>query len=271
MKRDFLSMMDAADRLDALVDAGVAWSKKGVGLVTSDLAGRTLALLFEKPSTRTRVSFEVAMIELGGQPLYLSAQDLQLGRGETVEDTARVLSRYVAGIAYRAFSHETMRALASSAEVPVINALDDLEHPCQVLADLVTIKAHLGGCPVGYKPNPNVVGLAEAQAREKGGTVAVVVNPEEAVADADVVYTDVWISMGDEAEETERVEIFQPYRVTSELMAGAKDDALFMHCLPAHRGMEVTNEVIDSPQSVVFDQAENRLHAQKALLVDLLG
>jgi ornithine carbamoyltransferase len=304
MKRDLVSMADVGDRLDTLLDDALRWCRERASRPAQDLKGKTLALIFEKPSTRTRVSLEVAATELGGSALYLSARDLQLGRGETVEDTARVLSRYVDGIAYRAFSHENMAALASHASVPVVNALDDLEHPCQAIADLFTMRQHFGSleglriayvgdgnnvcnslllgaalsgmhivaaCPAGYEPNSRIVGLAEAKARESEGSVEVVVDPEEAVADADVVYTDVWVSMGDEAEESERVGIFHPYRVTSELMARAKDEAIFMHCLPAHRGMEVTNEVIDSAQSVVFDQAENRLHAQKAILVDLLG
>jgi len=268
------------------------------------LEGKSLGMIFEKPSTRTRVSFEVAMTQLGGHGLYLSTRDLQLGRGETVEDTAKVLSRYVDGIIYRGFSHQITRELARHSTVPVINALDDAEHPMQILADLLTVlerKGDLRGlklayigdgnnvanslalgaamvgmhfviaCPEGYDPDENLWREAERLARERGGKVEIVRDPLEAARGADAVYTDVWVSMGDEEERDRRLKVFRPYQVTVEVMERAKEDAIFMHCLPAHRGEEVAQEVIDGRWSVVFDQAENRLHAQKAALLKLLS
>jgi len=268
------------------------------------LEGKSLGMIFEKPSTRTRVSFEVAMTQLGGHGLYLSTRDLQLGRGETVEDTAKVLSRYVDGIIYRGFSHQITRELARHSTVPVINALDDAEHPMQILADLLTVlerKGDLRGlklayigdgnnvanslalgaamvgmhfviaCPKGYDPDENLWREAERLARERGGKVEIVRDPLEAARGADAVYTDVWVSMGDEEERDRRLKVFRPYQVTVEVMERAKEDAIFMHCLPAHRGEEVAQEVIDGRWSVVFDQAENRLHAQKAALLKLLS
>jgi ornithine carbamoyltransferase len=263
------------------------------------LKGKTLAMIFEKPSTRTRVSFEVGMWQLGGYALYLSATDLQLGRGETIGDTARVLSRYVDGIMARVFAHQTILDLVKYSAVPVINGLSDLTHPCQGLADLFTIYekkgylsglklAYIGdgnnvahsliyGCskvgidiavanPKGYEPNPKVVSEGREEARRKGKVVTVTNDPVEAVLGADVVYTDVWASMGKEKEHEERVKIFKPYQVNAELVKRAKQDYIFMHCLPAHRGEEVTDEVADSKNSVIFDQAENRMHTQKALM-----
>jgi ornithine carbamoyltransferase len=263
------------------------------------LKGKTLAMIFEKPSTRTRVSFEVGMWQLGGYALYLSASDLQLGRGETIGDTAQVLSRYVDGIMARVFAHQTILDLVKYSTVPVINGLSDFTHPCQGLADLFTIYekkgqlsglklAYLGdgnnvahsliyGCskvgidiavasPKGYEPNPKVVSEGREEARRKGKVVTVTNDPVEAVLGADVVYTDVWASMGKEKEHEERVKIFKPYQVNTELVKRAKQDYIFMHCLPAHRGEEVIDEVADSKNSVIFDQAENRLHTQKALL-----
>jgi ornithine carbamoyltransferase len=263
------------------------------------LKGKTLAMIFEKPSTRTRVSFEVGMWQLGGYALYLNASDLQLGRGETVADTAQVLSRYVNGIMARVFAHQTILDLVKYSKVPVINGLSDFTHPCQGLADLFTIYekkgrlsglklAYVGdannvahslfygcskvgmditlGCPKGYEPNPEVVSGAREEGKKSGCKVKVTNDPKEAVREADIVYTDVWTSMGKEKEYAKRVKIFRPYQVNSQLVKGAKADYLFMHCLPAHRGEEVTNEVADSKNSVIFDQAENRLHTQKALL-----
>jgi ornithine carbamoyltransferase len=263
------------------------------------LKGKTLAMIFEKPSTRTRVSFEVGMWQLGGYALYLSATDLQLGRGETIGDTARVLSRYVDGIMARVFAHQTILDLVKYSAVPVINGLSDFTHPCQGLADLFTIYekkgylsglklAYIGdgnnvahsliyGCskvgidiavasPKGYEPNPKVVSEGREEARRKGKVVTVTNDPVEAVLGADVVYTDVWASMGKEKEHEERVKIFKPYQVNAELVKRAKQDYIFMHCLPAHRGEEVTDEVADSKNSVIFDQAENRMHTQKALM-----
>ena len=263
------------------------------------LKGKTLAMIFEKPSTRTRVSFEVGMWQLGGYALYLSASDLQLGRGETIADTAQTLSRYVNGIMARVFAHQTILDLVKYSRVPVINGLSDFTHPCQGLADLFTIyekKGHLTGlklayigdgnnvahsllygcskvgmditlaCPKGYEPDPNVVSKAKEEGKRSGGEVKVTKDPKEAVSEADIIYTDVWASMGKEKEHEKRVKIFKPYQVNTKLVKEAKEDYIFMHCLPAHRGEEVTDEVADSNNSVIFDQAENRLHTQKALM-----
>jgi ornithine carbamoyltransferase len=263
------------------------------------LKGKTLAMIFEKPSTRTRVSFEVGMWQLGGYALYLSAGDLQLGRGETVADTARTLSRYVNGIMARVFAHQTILDLVKYSRVPVINGLSDFTHPCQGLADLFTIyekKGRLSGlklayvgdgnnvahsllfgcskvglditlaCPKGYEPDPEVVSKAKEEGKRSGCRAKVTKDPKEAVREADVIYTDVWASMGKEKEHEKRVKILKPYQVNLKLVKEAKEDYLFMHCLPAHRGEEVTDEVADSKNSVIFDQAENRLHTQKALL-----
>lgn len=263
------------------------------------LRGKTLGMIFEKPSTRTRVSFEVGMWQLGGYALYLSTGDLQLGRGETVADTAQVLSRYLDGIMARVFSHQSILDLAKYAKVPVINGLSDLTHPCQGLADLFTIyekKGRLSGlklayvgdgnnvahsllygcskvgmditlaCPKGYEPDPEVILKAKEEGKKSGCQVRVTKDPKEAVKEADVVYTDVWASMGKEKEHEERVRAFKPYQVNGKLVREAREDYIFMHCLPAHRGEEVTDEVADSENSVIFDQAENRLHTQKALM-----
>lgn len=263
------------------------------------LKGKTLAMIFEKPSTRTRVSFEAGMWQLGGYALYLSAVDLQLGRGETIADTARTLSRYVNGIMARVFTHETILDLVKYATVPVINGLSDCAHPCQALADLFTMyekKGNLFGlklayigdgnnvahsliygcsklgidialaCPKGYEPDPKVVSEGREEASKKGKVVTVTNDPGEAVHGVDVIYTDVWASMGKENERSERIKRFKPYQVNAELVKEAKQNYLFMHCLPAHRGEEVTDEVADSQNSVIFDQAENRLHTQKALM-----
>jgi len=263
------------------------------------LKGKTLAMIFEKPSTRTRISFEVGMWQLGGYALYLSASDLQLGRGETIADTAQVLSRYVNGIMARVFKHQTILDLVKFSKVPVINGLSDLTHPCQGLADLFTIyekKGKLSGlklgyvgdgnnvahsllygcskvgmdmtlaCPKGYGPNPEVVSRAKEEAKRNGCKIKVTNDPKEAVKGTDIVYTDVWASMGQEKERQGRLKIFKPYQVNSQLVKEVKEDYLFMHCLPAHRGEEVTDEVADSKNSVIFDQAENRMHTQKALM-----
>lgn len=268
------------------------------------LAGKTLAMIFTKSSTRTRVSFEVAMYQLGGYPLFLSGQDMQLGRGETIADTAKVLSRYVDGIMIRTFAHSDVEELAKYADVPVINGLTDLNHPCQILADFQTIiekKEKLEGlkltyvgdgnnvchsllngcakvgmnisvaCPKGYEPSEHIIRLAEEAARESGAVIEITDDPVRAVRDADVIYTDVWASMGQEAEHTERLKLFKPYQVNEELVSHAKPDYIFLHCLPAHRGEEVSAGVIDGPNSVIFDEAENRLHAQKAVLALTMG
>ena len=263
------------------------------------LRGKTLAMIFEKASTRTRVSFEVGMWQLGGYALYLSSGDLQLGRGESIADTAQVLSRYVDGIMARVFSHQTILELVRYSRVPVINGLSDFSHPCQGLADLFTIyekRGRLSGlklayvgdgnnvahsllygcskvgmditlaCPKGYEPKPEVVSKAREEAKKSGSAVKLTKDPKEGVRGADIVYTDVWASMGQEKERQKRLKIFKPYQVNSRLVKGAKEDYLFMHCLPAHRGEEVTDEVADSKNSVIFDQAENRMHTQKALM-----
>jgi ornithine carbamoyltransferase len=300
--QDFLSIHDLDGHgLFQLLD--VADGLRSDRVPRDDLRGQTVALIFEKPSTRTRVSFEVAVAELGGYPLPLSSAELQLGRGETIADTGQVLSRYVHGIVVRTFGQDRIEELAAAASVPVINALTDHEHPCQALADLQTIRgvfgklegltlayvgdgnnvAHsllLAGAltgmqvrvahPEGYAPDPDVVERARTIAGSDDAAV-VTTDPIEGVDGADVVYTDVWASMGQEAEVERRTEVFAPYRVDQRLMDAASSGAMFLHCLPAHRGEEVAAEVIDGPASHVFDQAENRLHAQKALLIRLLG
>ena len=304
-KRDLLSMADVEKDLVGILElAANLKNRMKAGEPYEPLRGKSLAMIFEKSSTRTRASFEVGMTQLGGHALFLSPNDLQLGRGETIADTARVLSRYVDGIMYRAYSSENLRELARHASVPVINGLDDKEHPCQILADLLTIQekqgelsgrklAYVGdgnnvcnslligaaeagmhmtaGVPRGYEPDALLLGAARRIAGTTESRIEVVHDPLEAVKDADVVYTDVWVSMGMEKEKEARERVFQPFQVNEKLMSAAKPGALVMHCLPAHRGLEITDEVVDGPQSVVFDQAENRLHAQKAVLVRLLA
>jgi len=267
------------------------------------LNGKTLAMIFEKPSLRTRVSFETGIFQLGGHGIYLSPSDISLGKRESVADVARTLDRMCDIIMARVFEHEKVTELAKYASVPVINGLSDLEHPCQALADLYTVLEKKGkleglklafigdgnnvahslmllaakvgmnfslGCPEGYDPDPNILAASQTFAKETGATIEVIHDPAKAAQDADVIYTDVWASMGQEDEAAERAKVFAPYQVNVELMKNAKPDALFLHCLPAHRGSEVTDEVVDSPQSVVFDEAENRLHVQKAVMVLLL-
>lgn len=267
------------------------------------LQGKTLGMIFQKPSTRTRVSFEVAMYQLGGTALYFGANELQLGRGETIPDTARVLSRYLDAILARVYQHQDILDLAQYATVPVINGLSDFTHPCQGLTDLFTIyerRSNLKGLriayvgdgnnvahslifgvarvgaeivlatPKGYEPNPEVIKSAEEETRQSGAKITVLNDPREAARDADVIYTDVWTSMGQEKEREQRLKVLQPYQVNADLVKQAKKDVIVMHCLPAHRGEEITDEVIDGPNSVVWDQAENRLHTQKALLVQLM-
>lgn len=263
------------------------------------LEGKTLAMIFQKASTRTRVSFEVGMWQLGGYALFLGASELQLRRGETIADTARVLSRYVDGIMIRTFSHRDVEELARFADVPVINGLTDYLHPCQALTDFFTVLEKRGGvsgirfayvgdgnnvahslmltgsklgadmvlaCPAGYGPDPKIVEIATEEAKKSGGSIRITADPREAVRAADVIYTDVWVSMGQEEEREERLNAFRGYQVNSQLVSLAKPDCLVMHCLPAHRGEEITDEVVDGPNSSVFDEAENRLHVQKAIL-----
>ena len=268
------------------------------------LQGKTLALVFEKPSLRTRVAFEAGMAQLGGHGSYLSANDIDMGGRESVPDVARNLSRWVQAIAARVFRHTTLETLARHAGVPVINALSDREHPCQALADLLTLRERFGrlqglrltylgdgnnvchslmllggllgvnvgvGCPPDYRPDPEITALAERLAAEHDATITISSSPEEVAEGADALYTDVWASMGQEHEAARRRPVFQPYQLTGALLERAGARAVAMHCLPVHRGEEVTAEVIDGPQSVVFDQAENRLHVQKALILTLLG
>jgi ornithine carbamoyltransferase len=300
--RDLLSISDlSADELETVLATAAELKRSGRPRA---LEGQTLALLFEKPSLRTRVSFDVAMSQLGGHTVYLSQSEVGIGQRESVADVARVLSRYVQGIAARTYEQQTLVDLAEHSSAPVINALSDEEHPCQALADLLTIRDRKGGVrgvrlafvgdgnnvatslaqasamagahfviasPPGYRLSENVMLQAEEQARASGGSFRAVQSPQEAVADADVVYTDVWTSMGQEDSHVRRLAAFAAYQVTPQLMALARKDAIFMHDLPAHRGEETVDEVIEGPQSVVFDQAENRLHAQRAVLLLLLG
>lgn len=296
--RDFLAIPDfSAPELEALF--ALAEFMRSGAYDRKPLAGQSLAMIFMKSSTRTRVSFEVGAWQLGGHALFLSPRDVQLGRGEPIADTARVLSRYVDGIMIRTFSHVEVEELAREASVPVINGLTDVVHPCQVLADLLTVRQQLGGvtgrkvawigdgnnmanswinaayvlgfdltlaCPVGYDPDAAI--LARAQSR---ANVRMVRDPNEAVAGADVVTTDVWASMGQEEEQASRARAFAGFTVDTALMSRAASDAIFLHCLPAHRGEEVTAEVIDGPRSRVWDEAENRLHVQKAIMAVLMG
>lgn len=300
--RDLLSIAELSpDELTMLLQMALSMKRDGTRPV---LAGQTVAMLFEKPSLRTRVSFEVGMNQLGGNAVYLSQAEVGLGQREPVKDVARVLSRYVAGIVARTYAQQTLYELAAAADVPVVNALSDDEHPCQALADLLTVREHKGrlegiriafigdgnnvaaslsvacglagaqfviASPEGYTLPPAMVETARNWASRTGGAIEEVTAPEDAVRNADVVYTDVWTSMGQEASYRERLEAFHAYQVDKDLMALAKPDAIFMHDLPAHRGEEVADEVIEGPQSVVFDQAENRLHAQKALLAAILA
>jgi len=293
------------EELDGLLDLSDR-VKATPGDYADRLRGKAIAMIFEKPSTRTRISFEVGIASLGAHPLALSSAELQLGRGETIEDTGRVLSRYVDAVVLRTFGQERLEALARTSTIPIVNALSDLEHPCQCLADLLTIQerkgkleglvlayvgdgnnvAHsllVGGAeagmsvrvatPAGYEPLPAVVDRAEDRARDAGvgGEIVVTHDVDEACRDADVLYTDVWASMGQEAEAEKRTRTFQGYRLDQRVVELAAPDCIVMHCLPAHRGQEISDEVIDGPHSVVWDQAENRLHTQKALLVTLLG
>lgn len=297
--RHFLSLMDwSGPDLRSLLDLAADFkahplAKRGA------LAGRTLALIFQKPSTRTRVSFQVAMTRLGGESMVLSPSDMQLGRGETIEDTARVLSRYVDAVMARVFDHADVERLTAGT-VPVINGLSDRLHPCQALADVLTLRQRFGeergvtlayvgdgnnvchslinaaarlgivlrvATPEGYGPDPAIVAAAQGE----GAEVLITRDAHEAVAGARAVYTDTWASMGQEAQAAERRRIFAPYRVDAELMRRAEPDAVFLHCLPAHRGEEVTDEVLDGPRSLVLDQAENRLHTEQALLLTLLA
>jgi ornithine carbamoyltransferase len=305
VKKDVLSILDIKEELLVLLENAreiKAGQKSGEQYMP--LAGKTLGMIFEKSSTRTRISFEVGMTQLGGHAIYMNPKDMQMGRGETTADTAKVLSRYCDAIVYRAFKHDMMKELAENATVPVINALDDREHPCQIMADLLTVIEHKGddfgklkmtyvgdgnnvcnslllgcavvgmnmtaACPKGYWPNEEILAEAKKIGKRMGAKIEIVEDPMVGVEYADVIYTDVWVSMGDEKEEATRLKAFKPYQVNDALVATAKRDAIIMHCLPAHRGLEIAASVMDGPQSVVFDEAENRLHAQKALLVQVI-
>ena len=292
-----LSVSDIKDDVRYILDLA---SKIKAGEVEErPLEGKTLAMIFQKSSTRTRVSFDVGMYQLGGRAIFLSSNDLQMGRGEPILDTAKVLSRFVDGIMIRAIKHSDVEELAQHSDVPVINGLTDLEHPCQALADMLTIKEHLGdwegkkicfvgdgnnvsnsllliapllgmdmslACPKGYEPDENIVKTAQEYAAENNTEITITDDIALALENVDAVFTDVWVSMGDEAEAKQRENDFAPFQVNLELMSLANDGAIFLHCLPAIRGQEVTSEVIDGPQSVIYDEAENRMHAQKAVL-----
>ena len=301
MKKDFLSILDISklELEQILCEAGQLKALKKEGKVHDVLRGKNLAMIFEKSSTRTHISFEVGMNELGGHALFLNARDMQIRRGEEIRDTARAASRYVSGLMIRAYKHSTIEEFARHATIPVINGLSDLEHPCQLLADIMTIQEHFGSTrdlnvawvgdgnnvcnslilstvltgmnvtvatPKGYEPAEDIV----KKAYSLGGNVTLVRKPEQAVKDADVIVTDTWISMGDDDEREERMKVFHNYTVDAALMRYASPDARVLHCLPAHRGEEIADEVMEGGQSLVWDEAENRLHAQKALLVRLL-
>ncbi len=289
-REEIFEILDLADKLK---------EERKRGIFREYLKNKTLGMIFELPSTRTRVSFEVAMNDCSGYAIYMNWNDLQLGRGETIADTARTLSRYVHAVMMRVRRHETLVEFSKFSSVPVINGLSNLEHPCQILADLQTIREKKGGfdvkvawvgdgnnvcnslllasaivgfeirlaIPEGFDPPAEILKTAE----KLGGNFRIFRDPKEAVREVDVIYTDVWASMGQEEERDRRLKVFRPFQVNMELVGEAKEDVIVMHCLPAHRGEEITDEVIDSDYSVVFDQAENRLHAQKALLIKLMG
>jgi ornithine carbamoyltransferase len=303
MKKDFISVKDLTKRDIEEIFNLTDKLKISKSKFSKVLAGKTLALIFQKPSNRTRVSFEVGMYQLGGNSIYLSPGEINLGIRETVEDVAKTLSRYVDGIVLRTFEHKNVLKMSRAATVPVINGLSDASHPCQAMADVYTIRekfknlnkitlAYIGdgnnvcnslmlasakvglkiniGTPCGYEPDVSVVEEAKGIAKANKSSVSLFNNPSQAVRDADVVYTDVWASMGQEKETEERKKVFQDFQLNKNLLNLAKKGALIMHCLPAHRGEEITDEVIDSKNSVVFDQAENRMHVQKAILIKLL-
>lgn len=304
--KDLISLHDlTSEEVKELLELGLKLKKEQKsGIEHHILKGKSLGMIFTKSSTRTRVSFEVGMTQLGGYPLFLSSNDIQLGRGETIYDTAKVLERMLDGIMIRTYAHQDVLDLAKYADIPVINALTDLLHPCQVLADLMTAYEHKGkleglklayigdgnnmahslmyGCakagmdcaiatPDNYRCDSEVVANAKDDFKKSGRELILTNDPVEAIKNADVVYTDTWVSMGQEAEKAERQKIFMPYQVNGALMSHADSEAVFMHCLPAYRSYEVTEEVIDGPQSVIFDEAENRLHAQKAVMATLMG
>ena len=297
---NLLSMTDAKEEVQNILD--IASKLKSGQINDKALTDKYLGMIFEKSSTRTRVSFEVGMQQLGGSALYLSSNDLQIGRGEPIPDTARVLSRFLDCIMIRAKSHETVEELIKYADIPIINGLTDKEHPCQTFADLLTIKEHLGdfnrkfvfigdgnnvcnslllgaaytgmdmtvACPEGYEPDKEIYALAQEEAKQTGSNITIEHDVHKAVENADILYTDVWVSMGDEEEAEERQRVLKDYQINSQLLSEANDDAIVMHCLPAIRDQEITDEVMTCSQSAIWDQAENRLHAQKAILYLLL-
>ena len=303
MKKDLLTLRDLnAEDCGALFERSLELKhRRAAGVPDRPLQGKTLGLIFDKPSTRTRVSFEAAMAQLGGTPLFLNAQDTQLIRNEPIADTARVLSRYLDGLVVRTYSQDLLEELGQEASIPIVNGLTDMYHPCQVLSDLMTIVEIKGkleevkivwvgdgnnvchswlnaaailplhlvvSCPEGYQPDEAIL---EAALKDTNGTIHLVASPEQAVREADVIYTDVWASMGQESEASLRKEFFMPYQVTNRLLASAKPDVIVMHCLPAHRGEEIAADVLEGPHSVVWDQAENKLHMHKGILEKLMG
>jgi ornithine carbamoyltransferase len=304
MQKDFLSIRDLSIyEFSHLLDHATE-VKKHPDKYRKALKYQILAMIFQKPSLRTRMTFEAGMLQLGGEAIYLAPSDIQMGSREGAYDIGRNLERWVNGIMIRTFGHQIAVDLAASTKIPVINALTDLSHPCQAMADFLTLREHKGslanlklayvgdgnnvchslmlaaarggtkmavGTPAGYEPDPGMVRAAREDGQDTGFSLTLTTSAEEAASGADAVYTDVWASMGQEAEKEKRAKIFAPYQVNARLMSHAKKDAIFMHCLPAHRGDEVTDEVIDSPNSVVYDEAENRLHAQKAILLALMG
>ena len=296
-----LSVCDIKEDVSYIIDLAI--KIKAGEIEDMPLEGKTLAMIFQKSSTRTRVSFDVGMYQLGGRAIFLSSNDLQMGRGEPISDTAKVLSRFVDGIMIRAIEHEDVVELAKYSNVPVISGLTNLEHPCQALADMLTIKEHFGSfkgkkicfvgdgnnvcnsllliapllgmdmsvaCPEGYEPDENILKISKNFAKDNNTEITISSDINIALDNVDIVYTDVWVSMGDEAEKAKRLKDLKPYQVNKELMDIANDDAIFMHCLPAVRGQEVSADIIDGPQSVIYDEAENRLHAQKAILYHYL-
>lgn len=304
MQKDFLAVHDLSPyEFTQIIDLAIK-IKKFPRKFRTVLKDKILAMIFEKPSLRTRMTFEAGMLQLGGEAIYLSPSDIKMGSRESIKDVARNLERWVEGIMIRTFGHDIATDLAANTHIPVINALTDRHHPCQAMGDYLTLKEHKGSLgnleltyvgdgnnvchslieaaaragtrmtvatPVGYEPDQEIIAKAIEDGKHTGFKYNFTHDPLEAVKDADAVYTDVWTSMGQEAEKEERAKIFAPYQVNMNLMSRAKKDAVFMHCLPAHRGEEVTDEVIDSPKSIVYDQAENRLHIQKAILMLLMG
>lgn len=300
MKRDIISVLDMEHDFTRLIDRAIKIKRDlKRGKQHKVLKNKVLGMVFEKPSLRTRISFEVGMEQLGGKALYISPTEIQIGKRESVYDVAKVMSRFVDCIMYRAFENKIMVELASHADVPVINGLDNLEHPCQILADLMTVKEHkkklpglkltwigdgnnvcnsllLGtaicgmdmtvACPPGYEPNPDILKEAKRISKKNGTTIVITSDVKAAAKGADVLVTDTWVSMGDEAEKAKREAAFKDFQINDKVLGWADKDAIVMHCLPAHRGQEITDSVMDSKHSVVFDEAENRLHAQKAIL-----